>query len=172
MKPAEIVFIILSVITLGSAAIVAFSRNIVWSAFSLFFTFIGVAGFYVLLSSDFLAALQLIIYVGGILVLIIFAVFLTSKLGDVHLSNPSIKVFWGGLICLAIFALLIKLIITWPWKIVDYSHEPVTSKIGNALLSTYLLPFEVVSVVLVVTLIGAIVIARYEVKPKGGDQDK
>ena len=166
MNPTDIVFLILSIITLGSACVVAFSRNIVHSAFSLLFTFVGVAGFYILLSADFLAAVQLIIYVGGILVLIIFAVFLTSKLGDVHLSNQSLNIFWGALISLGIFLLIIKVIFTWPWKIGQSFHQPITARIGNALLSTYLLPFEVVSVVLVITLIGAIVIVRYEVRDK------
>lgn len=166
MNPADIVFVILTVLTLGSAAIVAFSRNIVYSAFSLLFTFVGVAGFYVLLSSDFLAAVQLIVYVGGILVLIIFAVFLTARLGDVHLSNQSLNIFWGALISLGVLGLVIKVIMTWPWVVIETSHDPMTARIGNALLSKYLLPFEVVSVVLVITLIGAVVIARYEVRGK------
>jgi NADH-quinone oxidoreductase subunit J len=170
MSPAEVVFIILSVVTLVSASVVAFSRNIVYSAFSLLFTLVGVAGLYVLLSNDFLAAVQLIVYVGGILVLIIFAVFLTSRLGDVHLSNQSLNVFWGALISIGVLALIAKVIMTWPWTIVESSHQPMTSRIGNALLSKYLLPFEVVSVVLVITLIGAVVIARQEVRSQEKDK--
>lgn len=166
MNSTDIIFIILTIVTLGSAAFVAFSRNIIYSAFSLLFTFVGVAGFYILLSADFIAAVQLLLYVGGILVLIIFAVFLTTKLGDVHLSNQSLNLFWGSVISLGVLFLVVKVIVTWPWVVVETTSEPMTAKIGNALLSTYLLPFEVVSVVLVITLIGAVVIARFEVKGK------
>jgi len=82
MEISTAVFYLVAIITVGSAAMVAFSRNIIYSAFSLLGAFGGVAGIYVFLGADFVAAVQLLIYVGGILVLVLFAVMLTHRLTD------------------------------------------------------------------------------------------
>src|SRR4051812_29466536 len=78
----------LALLTLGSAGVVAFARNIIHSAIALLGTFCGIAGFYVLLSADFLAATQVLVYVGGTLTLILFAVMLTARIDQVSISNP------------------------------------------------------------------------------------
>src|SRR6266545_7655777 len=87
MSVATAVFYLIALITVVSAAMVAFSRNIIYSAFSLLGTFMGVAGIYVFLGADFVAAVQVLIYVGGILVLILFAVMLTHRITDVQITN-------------------------------------------------------------------------------------
>src|SRR5512138_3238062 len=87
----EIIFYFFALVTVGSAAVVVFSRNIIYSAFSLLFTFFGVAGLYVLLSADFLAVTQLLIYVGGILVLLLFGVTLTTKLVSVDMQTGTLR---------------------------------------------------------------------------------
>jgi len=87
MSVATAVFYLIALITVVSAGMVAFSRNIIYSAFSLLGTFMGVAGLYVFLGADFVAAVQLLIYVGGILVLILFAVMLTHRITDVQITN-------------------------------------------------------------------------------------
>jgi NADH-quinone oxidoreductase subunit J len=87
MTVSTAVFYLVAAITLGSAMIVAFSRNIIYSAFSLLGTFAGVAGIYIFLGADFVAAVQVLIYVGGILVLVLFAVMLTHRITDVEITN-------------------------------------------------------------------------------------
>ena len=89
MDVSTAVFYLIAIITVGSAAMVAFSRNIIYSAFSLLGTFMGVAGIYIFLGADFVAAVQVLIYVGGILVLILFAVMLTHRITDVQVTNRS-----------------------------------------------------------------------------------
>jgi NADH:ubiquinone oxidoreductase subunit 6 (subunit J) len=79
MELTTILFYLFSIVTVGAAAVMVFSKNIVHSAFALMFTLIGVAALYVLLYADFLAATQLLVYVGGILILILFGVMLTTQ---------------------------------------------------------------------------------------------
>src|SRR6185369_10210389 len=85
-----IVSYLLAAVTVGSAAGVAFSTNIVYSAFSLMGTLMGAAGLFILLAADFVAVVQVLIYVGGILVLTLFAVMLTHRIADVRVSNRSL----------------------------------------------------------------------------------
>ncbi len=156
-------FYILAFFVVGSAGIVALSRNIMRSAFALVVTFLGVAGLFALLSADFLAATQLLVYVGGILVLILFAVMLSSRIKEIKISNLSVGVFSGGSIITLLILLLTYISIQTPWKELDtINFAPTTSAIGNSLLTKYLLPFEVLSVLLLVGLIGAVVVARKE----------
>src|SRR6202158_6411924 len=96
------VFYLVAALTVVSAAGVAFSRNIVYSAFALMGSFMGVAGLYVFLAADFVAVIQVLIYVGGILVLILFAVMLTHRIADVRVSNRSV----GRLAALVVLGLV------------------------------------------------------------------
>ncbi|OGP61472.1 MAG: hypothetical protein A2V65_06105 [Deltaproteobacteria bacterium RBG_13_49_15] len=157
----NVIFYILAFFVVISAAVVAFSKNIVRSAFAMVVTFLGVAGLFVLLSADFIAVTQLLIYVGGILVLILFAVMLSSRVKEIKISNLSVGYFPGGIIIALLTLLLIYIGVKTPWQKLDsVRFEPSTSAIGNSLLSNYLLPFEMISVLLLVGLIGAVVIAR------------
>lgn len=160
-----IVFYLIAAITVVSAAGVAFSRNIVYSAFSLVGTFGGVAGIYVMLGADFVAAVQVLIYVGGILVLILFAVMLTHRIADVNVTNRSVGWFPGLIVSGLVLALLVTTIIESSWKQADkVTYEPTTAQIGELFLGKYLLPFELASLVLLVALIGAVILARKEVR--------
>src|SRR5258708_40028600 len=87
---AQAIFYALAALTVGSALMVAFSRNIVYSTFALLGAFMGVVGIYILLAADFVAMVQLLVYVGGILVLTIFAVMLTAGIGDVAVSHRAV----------------------------------------------------------------------------------
>mgnify|MGYP001561329987 FL=1 len=158
-----IIFYVFAVITLGASAIVVFSRNIVHSAFALLFAFFGVAGLYVLLMADFLAITQLMIYVGGILVLLIFGVMLTQRQIDVDIRTGTFQVFPALVIVSALAGTLVGMFWVTNWKISSTAPpETTASKIGELLLTNYLLPFEIASVVLLVALIGAAMIARRE----------
>src|SRR4030095_273761 len=106
MNAEAVVFYLLAVITVGSAAVVVLARSLIYSAFALLFTFVGVAGLYLLLGADFLAASQLLIYVGGILVLLLFGVMLTHKLYDLDLRSEVTQLLPGSIIALGIFVLL------------------------------------------------------------------
>ena len=157
----NVIFYILAFFVVISAAVVAFSKNIVRSAFAMMVTFLGIAGLFVLLSADFLAVTQLLIYVGGILVLILFSVMLSSRIKEIKISNLSVGYFSGGVIITLLVLLLVYIGVKTPWQKLDaVGFEPSTSAIGNSLLSNYLLPFEMISVLLLVGLIGAVVIAR------------
>jgi len=103
---AQVVFYCFAVVTVGSAAVVVFSKNLIRSAFALLFTFFGVAALYAFAGADFLAAAQMVIYVGGILVLLLFGVMLTHKLYDLKLKSetfqfiPALVVVLVGLLVL------------------------------------------------------------------------
>ncbi len=160
-----VMFYLVALITVVSAFGVAFSPNIVYSAFSLVGTFGGVAGIYIFLGADFVAGVQVLIYVGGILVLILFAIMLTHRISEIHLSNRAVGKIPALIVCGLMIALLVRTILQNPWihaeKIV---HEPTTAKIGNLFLQDYLLPFELASIVLLVALIGAVTLSRKEVR--------
>jgi NADH-quinone oxidoreductase subunit J len=161
----DVLFYALAALTVAGAAGVALSRNILWSAIGLLFALLGVGGLYVLLSADFLAIAQLLIYIGGVLTLILFAVMLTNRIADVNVSNVSAGLYGGVLIFVAVVPVLLTVALVTPWNLaggaaVAYSTEPL----GNALLTRWILPFEVASLILLATLIGAIVIARKEIK--------
>jgi NAD(P)H-quinone oxidoreductase subunit 6 len=166
MEAQFVIFVFLALATLVGAASVALSRNIFWSSMGLLSCLIGVGGLYVLLSADFVAITQLLVYIGGVLVLIIFAVMLTSQIQDINVSNRSMGLV-GGYAAFFVTATLLCFVAMWaPWKLT--TEPPIadtTVAIGNGLLGTWLLPFEITSVVLIATLVGAIVIARKEVKP-------
>jgi len=160
-----VIFYFVALVLVVSAAGVAFSPNIVYSAFSLVGTFGGVAGLYVLLGADFVAGVQILIYVGGILVLILFAVMLTHRISDIHLSNRAVGRIPAFLLCGFTLGLLVMTILKNPWvKAEKIVNEPTTSRIGDLFLGTYLLPFELASIVLLVALIGAVIISRKEVR--------
>ena len=165
MEIATAIFYLIAAITLVSAAVVAFSRNIVYSAFSLLGTFAGVAGMYVFLGADFVAAVQVLIYVGGILVLILFAVMLTHRITDVEITNRAVGRIPALVVVGILVLLLVETIRETPWaKAKEIFYAPTTSRIGDLFLADYLLPFELASLVLLAALIGAVFLSRKEIK--------
>ena len=156
----QIIFWFFVVLTVGSAIVVVFNNKIIYSAFALLFTLFGVAGLYIFLAADFLAASQLLVYVGGILTLIIFGVFLTTKLHNLSIPEQTHQRYLALLPILGILAVLVYVFWTADWQLVDPAHEPTTKDLGKLLLTTYLVPFEVVSVLLLAALIGAMRLAR------------
>lgn len=153
--------------TVGSALLVVTVRNIVHAAFSLMATLFGVAGLYVFLQADFLAATQVLVYVGGILVLILFGVMMTSGRLEMRIRIERGQLLLGGVIGMVLFTLLLIVIAnTAVWKnLTDDGTElpPTTERIGELILNgQFLLPFEAVSVLLLVALIGAALISRKE----------
>ena len=160
-----LVFFALAALVVVPAALIAFSKNLVYSAFALLGTFGGVAGLFVMLGADFLAVIQILVYVGGILVLYLFAVMMTSGISDVRVTNRSIAVKAAVPALLLLILLLGKLIYSTHWNVKpELSYLPTTAGIGESLLGPYLLPFELISILLLATLVGAVAGARKEVK--------
>jgi len=161
----DLLFYAIAGVTVAGAAGVALSRNILYSALGLLSSLLGAGGLYVFLSADFVAVTQLLIYIGGVLVLVLFAVMLTSRITDVKVSNTSFGLFGGVLLFVAVAPILVAVALLTPWAaIVPAPLAPTTATIGNAFLTRWLLPFEVASMVLLATLVGAVVIARKEIK--------
>jgi len=161
----DLLFYGLALLTLAGAAAVALSRNIVHSALGLLLALLGTASIYALLSADFLAIAQVLVYVGGVLVLILFAVMLTSRIAETKVSNASLGVPAGMALVLATAPVLLFAAFATPWATrPPPAPGPTTRAIGNAFLTRWLLPFEVASLVLLATLVGAVVVARKEVK--------
>jgi NADH-quinone oxidoreductase subunit J len=161
----DVLFYALAALTVAGAAAVALSRNILYSAVGLLAALLGVGSLYVFLSADFVAITQLLIYIGGVLVLILFAVMLTNRITEINVSNASFGLFGGVMLFVATAPVLLVVALATPWaEKPPPPLAPTTHAVGDALLSTWLLPFEVASLVLLATLIGAVVIARKEIK--------
>lgn len=168
----QIVFIIISAVTLISAWIVVTDRNLFHAAIALMASFAGVAGLYIMLDAGFLAASQLLVYIGAISILLIFAIMMTRRMMQTTESPYNSQWKWGIVGSLLAFILLAVLIFqTWPTDQFPTAPpvNPATLRgsvtaLGTALVSVeqYVLPFEIASVLLLAALVGAIVIARPE----------
>ena len=158
---SDIAFWVIVGITIGSAFMVVQSKSLLYSAYALLFTFIGVTGLYIFLWADFLAIVQVVVYVGGILVLIIFGIMLTNKITSVNISHTSMQKSVGAVVVIGFISLLGYMILNTPWLVLS-NAEPsdTTSAIGRLLLMDYLLPFEAVSLLLLGALIGATTLSR------------
>ena len=198
----DICFYLFAATVVVSAVFVCFSHNIVHAAFSLLFTFFGVAGVYVLLSADFLAVAQILIYVGGILVLLVFGVMLTNRVTNIDIRAAIRSRIPSAILCGALLFIIVSLLISahWityhdqPWAQSAWNHDAVqqavspsqgtssevfekngshgtTMEIGKLMMTDYVLPFEVVSVVLLISLLGAATIARQDA-PKEVTNDR
>jgi NADH-quinone oxidoreductase subunit J len=164
MQPTPLAFALFAGLTLASALVVVFSRNLVHAAFALLFTLGGMAALYVLLGADFLAMTQILVYVGGILMLLLFGVMFTQRIYDMKAQTSFINLPMAVLTgVLTFFLLFFGVALGVRWKTVATpSFEPTSAALGDLLLSRYLLPFEVISILLLVVLIGAVVVAKKE----------
>lgn len=163
MNVYDFIFYLFAVITVLSAFFVVTNRNVVYSAFFLLFTFFGVAGIYVLLGADFVAIVQLIVYVGGILILLLFGVMLTNKITNVEIKTGTINIYPAVIGVGLLSGSLLAALITSNWK--SFSTEaplPTTAALGTMLLQEYALIFELLGIILLIALIGAASIARRE----------
>lgn len=162
-------FGILGAAVLLSALGVVLLKNVVYSAFLLGGSFISMAGLYFLLNADFVAAAQVLVYVGAINVLILFAIMLVNKREEYDaVKGSELRNAATALVCIGLFSLLGIMVVSTPWAI---SSEPAAGDgsivtIGLHFFSDFLLPFELVSVLLLMALIGAIVLARREFIPE------
>lgn len=163
MTASQIIFYILSASILGTAILSVTTRKIFRSAIWLLFSLIGIAGLYFWLEVEFIAAVQIVVYVGGIVVLIIFSLFLTQQAGKEMLKPSLLRTIASVLAVLVGFVLTYFLIYENNFQPTDKNFDLTVDKIGNQMLETgengYALPFEVVSILLLAAMVGCIVIA-------------
>ena len=158
---ADITFWFISALTKISAFFVVSSKSLLYSAYSLLVTFLGITALYVFLWADFLAVVQVVVYVGGILVLIIFGIMLTNRIASIRLSQTNIQQGLGGVFSLWLFIIISIVISKTKWyQISPVEPSSTVRDVGTLLLTKYLLPFEAVSVLLLGALIGAAVLSR------------
>jgi NAD(P)H-quinone oxidoreductase subunit 6 len=165
-------FGILAFMMLASAIGVVLLNNIVYSAFLLGVVFVSISGLYILLNAAFVAAAQILIYVGAVNVLILFGIMLVNKRRDfARIPNAWLNQGVTALVCGGLFALLSSMIIATPWSIstAPIAGDAALVEIGKHFFTDFLLPFELASVLLLMALIGAIVIARREFFPEEGE---
>ena len=164
MSLYSVIFYIFALIIVVSTVTVVVTKNILHSAFALFMTLFGVAAIYVLLYADFIAITQILVYIGGILVLIIFGIMLTNKITDAELKTKNLSVVPAAIFVIIFTALLIFVMVTTQWKVAVTPQvtEVTVGKIGTLLLTDYLLPFEIASIILLIALIGAAMYSRKE----------
>jgi NAD(P)H-quinone oxidoreductase subunit 6 len=161
-------FGILGVMMIGAALGVVLFSNIVYSAFLLGGVFISMAGLYLLLNGDFVAAAQILIYVGAINVLILFAIMLVNKRQDFSpLPSAGLRKIITSVVSIGLFTLLSTMVLATPWA---YSSVPVPGEssivlIGEHFFTDFLLPFELASILLLMAMVGAIILARREYLP-------
>jgi NADH-quinone oxidoreductase subunit J len=171
----QIVFIVISFLTLLTAWIVVTNRNLFHAALALMGSFLGVAGLYVMLDAGFLAAAQLLVYIGAISILLIFAIMMTRRLMQTTETAFNSQWLLGGITSLVLFA-VISFVVLQVWtlqpgagpgsmgsapEVSEAVLRDSVNQLGIALVSVdqYVLPFEVASVLLLAAMIGAIVVA-------------
>jgi NADH-quinone oxidoreductase subunit J len=165
MTPIQIIFLITATVTLGAALMVVTTRNMIHAALWLILSLFGIAVFFVLLNAGFLAVAQVVIYIGAIAILMIFAIMMTRNIADFSESQTNQNWPWALLIVVVLFAGLASILYFWPGissltSPISPDTDPI-SQLGQALVApnAYLIPFEVASVLLLAALIGAIYIA-------------
>lgn len=159
----HVVFIILSAVALAGALGVVLNRNLFRAALFLVLSFVGVAGFYVLLEAEFLAMVQLLVYVGAISILIIFAVMLSRGVMSPKFKATNEQWPYALVAAALLLVVLVVILVQVAWPVVNSAlPEETISYLGGALVDPgqFLLVFEVASVLLLVALVGAVVIAR------------
>jgi len=161
----QAIFYVLALTIVASAILVVTLRNLFHSVLALVVVLFCIAGIYLLLNAEFLAITQVLIYVGAIVTLIIFVIMLTARIGSPLIQQTNQQKLVSLVVCLALLFALLLVLLRTPWQIF-YGEMKLANiaKLGEALLTIYVFPFEIISIVLLIALIGAIILARKEIK--------
>jgi NADH-quinone oxidoreductase subunit J len=163
MNVSQVIFLVLSAVTLIGAVGVVTNRNLFYAALFLVLSFVGVAGLYILLEAEFLGMVQILVYVGAIAILIIFAIMLSRRMMSPDVKALNEQWILALVTAIVLFAVLgfILVQVAWPTAVGQVPSDTI-SDLGKALVDPdqYLLVFEVASVLLLVALVGAVIIAR------------
>jgi len=152
-----------AVLLLASSLQVVLSKNLFHSVLWLALALVATAGIFLLLQAEFLAAAQVLLYAGGVVTIVVFAIMLTERLAGQTIRQMNRGLGWGALTAAAVFA-------TIAWAVFNAALPgepprgagPTTAGLGRALLTVWMLPFEVLGVLLVAALLGAVYLARTE----------
>jgi len=155
----------MTVLVLASAVFVVWLRNLFRAALSLGLVLVGVAGLFVLLEAEFLAFVQILVYVGAILTLVVFAIMLTAKVHGPTARLLPRQQLPAAVCAVALFILLALVTWSWPWPSATQAAVALPA-LGRELITTLVLPFEVISLVFVAAMVGAIAVAFSEAKPR------
>lgn len=171
---ADLIFYLLAALTVIPAFWVVLSKNLVHAGFGLLMTLLGVSGLYAWMGADFIAVTQLMVYIGGVLVLILFVVMMTRVPKHEKPVRGLDRYVPAGVFALALLGLLYKVITGAGWADRGMAEAlPTTSEIGVNFMTNYIFPFEYVSLVLLAALIGAALLIRerkVEDEPEGGEE--
>jgi NADH:ubiquinone oxidoreductase subunit 6 (subunit J) len=166
MDITTLTFYIFAIVCVGSAGFIVFTKNIIHAAFALMATFLSIAAIYVFAGADFIAITQIMVYVGGILILIVFGVMLTNRLSGKALKTSTSNYFFGFLVGVGLLIILLRTILSVDFYTVSWMNNNnrliasnTSKQLGLGLMSDYLLIFEIVAVLLLVALIGAVILA-------------
>ncbi len=155
------IFYIIAFSTCIFAFLTVASRDIFHSAVWLSLTLLSVAGIYFYLDATFLGVIQVLVYIGGIITLFIFAIKLTAKIGDKTIQQANQQALLSGMAAFVLFLIIFKIIGSHPWAETLPNAEVISLKqIGESLLTRYILPFEFISLLLLAAMVGAIVIGK------------
>jgi NADH-quinone oxidoreductase subunit J len=163
MSIYDFIFYLFATLTIVSALMVVSSDNIVRSAFYLLATFFGVSGIYVLLGADFVAVTQIMVYIGGILILLLFGVMLTSNITNVEIKKGTAKILPAVIGIGVLLGAVMSIMTRTKWKLQLTEIPQTTSfELGKLLITDYVLIFELLGILLLIALIGAASMARRE----------
>jgi NADH-quinone oxidoreductase subunit J len=158
---ATLAFWVFAIAALGGALGTVMARRLFHNALFLVVALSSTAAIYVLLSADFLAAVQVLVYTGAIVILLLFAIMLTPQQVELPAFAAGGQRFAAGAVSVLVFVIVVSVIYTSPWPLAARPlDQATTTLIGTAMLTTYVFPFELVSVLLLGTMIGAILLAR------------
>ena len=161
--PETIAFWSLAVVLVGSALAVVLSKNLFHSVLWLALALTGTAGVFLLLEAEFLAAVQLLLYAGGIVTIVVFAIVVTERLVGERITQTSRRITAGAVMALALIALVVNAISRQP---LSTTREPLTTdltrSIGESVLTRFVLPFELLGVLMLAAMLGAVYFARPE----------
>lgn len=157
----EITFITISILTIAAAVMAVGFKSTLYNAFSLMLCLAGVAGIFVFLSSDFLAVMEIIVYVGAIAIAIIFTIMFSPPHFMVQPIRKPIKTLRSVAVGAFFFSALYKVVMLTPWTLKPIQEGNFDVKhLGNILLGVYTLPFEVISAILFISILGALLMAK------------
>jgi NADH-quinone oxidoreductase subunit J len=160
---AAVAFWILAILLVGSALAVVLAKNLFHAVLFLALALTGTAGIFLLLNAEFLAAVQLLLYAGGIITIVVFAIVVTERLVGERLSQTNRSIASGALVSVVLLWLIVSTLMRRPLAVTPLPQVPdLTSVIGYQVLTTYVLPFELLALLMLAAMLGAIYFARPE----------
>jgi NADH-quinone oxidoreductase subunit J len=155
-------FVVLSVLLLAASLQVVLARNLFHSVLWLALALVATAGLFLLLHAEFLAAAQVLLYAGGVVTIVVFAIMLTERLAGETIRQMNRGIGWGSVVAAGVFAVIAGVVLRAPTPRVGAAPPATTASLGRALLGDWVLPFEALAVLLVAALLGAVYLARVE----------